>query len=414
MELFGQIFSERQKVKTNSILKGAVFAAVAAVCAFLSWISYASPLLVVTGYILPVLLLFAFYRCSFLQAYLWAFLFYTNAGLIRTVYITCQGFFGNRYFEEFVYYPRHHGYSESLYLIIVYSVLFMILKYVSPGEVLTRLLNELKKALFAISGLEFAGLVILLNSGIGQIKLSSFPITLVSVIALILAILLLYVKALHRAMDTERNLLEIRNLGMEQQYEELYQEYKRYRLLVHDERHMIQYLQECIARQDLTAANRFLNGYQEEMHRKDNTFYTGIQAFDFLLNIKKRKIDEFKISFHLDFNAEAIPIADSDLIVILGNLLDNAIEATVKCPPNRREITLKAARHNSMFFIQIKNTISKVPVLRGQKFVTDKEDQKKHGWGVESVKHIVKKYGGDFSFRVNEESFEVLILINEE
>ena len=65
-----------------------------------------------------------------------------------------------------------------------------------------------------------------------------------------------------------------------------------------------------------------------------------------------------------------------------------------------------------MFFMKIVNTFRNQPKIKNQRFITSKEDKKGHGWGIESVKHIVKKNNGEIFFDCSKEYFEVFVSIN--
>lgn len=64
-----------------------------------------------------------------------------------------------------------------------------------------------------------------------------------------------------------------------------------------------------------------------------------------------------------------------------------------------------------MFLLNIKNTSNFVPNIKNQRFVTNKEEKDKHGWGIESVKCIVKKYNGYISFKYDEKFLKYPLLL---
>ncbi len=75
-----------------------------------------------------------------------------------------------------------------------------------------------------------------------------------------------------------------------------------------------------------------------------------------------------------------------------------------------KEIYLRIWNVKRMFMLDMINSSSKRPVLKGNKFVTDKADKNLHGIGVEQVRRIVENYGGDISFQYDEAHFEVKII----
>lgn len=108
------------------------------------WDTYQSITIIRLGNILPVLFLFVFYKCTFVQAYLWEVLYLTNVALIKQIYITYVGTFNDKYFEEFFSYPRIHTYSEIIYLIIIYMTIFFVIKHLSISGIIKRLLYSYK------------------------------------------------------------------------------------------------------------------------------------------------------------------------------------------------------------------------------------------------------------------------------
>lgn len=98
---------------------------------------------------------------------------------------------------------------------------------------------------------------------------------------------------------------------------------------------------------------------------------------------------------------------------VLGNLLDNAIEACQKCG-EERYIHLQIRNVKKIFILRLKNSSIKEPKCRGGRFLTDKKDTNAHGMGVEQVKRIVSKYGGDIEFRYDSEHFEVNIIVSKQ
>ena len=122
-------------------------------------------------------------------------------------------------------------------------------------------------------------------------------------------------------------------------------------------------------------------------------------------------MDENEIDFELEVDLYEIPLKDAELGIILGNLLDNAIEATRKCEPDRRKIFLRVCNPNEMFLLCLRNSSAEMPVIVDNRFITTKEDRYAHGLGVESVKRIVERYNGNISFQYDDEHFEVDILI---
>lgn len=100
---------------------------------------------------------------------------------------------------------------------------------------------------------------------------------------------------------------------------------------------------------------------------------------------------------------------DSDLVVLFGNLLDNAIEACMKVESKYRRVDVKIGTQNELLFIQIDNSIGEPPIQKGRNLVTTKNEKMRHGYGLKSVENIVKKYDGTFSYYIEEKHFSIVI-----
>lgn len=377
------------------------------------WTSYESAFATILGNILPVLFLFAFFECTIIKAYLWQLLYLSNLGLLKIVYITYEGSFGNRYFQDFMYSPRTHSYSEIVYWLGILGAIAILIHNIPINRILGKILNTYKGQLFLVGICEWATLLVLMNFGNGQIYKEDLAVALIIVIIIMFSLLFMVIRMLGQAINAEKKLLDVRNEAVESQYREMRESYERYRYLIHDEKHMIFYLKECLDNGRFEEGKRFISSYQDNIVDTEKRSWTGIVTLDFVLNIKMRKIKELNIDFHLDSRVEHIPMEDADLVVVLANLFDNAIEACGKCEVENRIIELSVQSVNQMFILKMKNSCLSEPTMKNNRFITDKKEKNKHGWGIESVKHIVEKYDGQIAFQYSSSIFEVSIIIND-
>lgn len=90
-------------------------------------------------------------------------------------------------------------------------------------------------------------------------------------------------------------------------------------------------------------------------------------------------------------------IADVDYSILVGNLLDNAIEATIEAKEN--EVNLCLSFYEDRFVIEVKNCVVDKP--KSKQLLTNKKDKSKHGIGLKNIKDIVDKYNGQDVIEVN-------------
>lgn len=130
----------------------------------------------------------------------------------------------------------------------------------------------------------------------------------------------------------------------------------------------------------------------------------------FLVGIKSKEAESKKVTISYDFEKlPSINIPSTDLAIILGNALDNAIEAAEACE-GERKVELFVSLRNENVVITIRN-----PVLGNvdvNNLKTGKSDKSNHGFGVISMKNIAKKYNGEVIFYEENGLFTTSIVMN--
>jgi len=147
---------------------------------------------------------------------------------------------------------------------------------------------------------------------------------------------------------------------------------------------------------------------------KDNeadTFYssTGNIAFDSIINYKLGIAAKNDIS--LDINVKIpseLNIESTDITIILGNLLDNAINA-VGFTENP-SIHLAASYQKGRLFITLENTFDGVVNYKGEQIIS-RYDEKNRGLGLKSIRKTVERYNGEMNVTHTDKSFLVTILL---
>ena len=372
--------------------------------------SYLSVTGAISGNTVVPFFLFAFYNCRFIQSYLWEVAYLLNLGLLKILYIFAIGTFNGQTLENGLYNitSQTDPYSGVIWIMVISILAVILQKTIDIGTWMKKLLN---KHLFIVGSICF------IEGGVSYFLFIFFNATITDkdwiyaffvVTGLMLILLLISVWYYIRSIDTEKNLLEVRNNMMASQYQQLNEHYREYRCLVHDEKYMINFIEESLKSGDLEEIQQLLCRCKEKFVRKD--YWTGISIVDRVITMEKRKMDELDIDFCLNAEVMDIIVDDMDFIILFENLINNAIEAASKCKEKRKiELTMKNV--NDTLIFKLRNSNSKLPNRKGKKFLTDKMDTAGHGWGIESVKHIVEKYNGSVHFSYDESFFEVDIII---
>lgn len=129
-----------------------------------------------------------------------------------------------------------------------------------------------------------------------------------------------------------------------------------------------------------------------------------------VVDIKTDEAKEKNIRLNFEYqNIQKIEISDIDIAVLLGNALDNAIEAAAQVPDDFRNIDLLITIQNKSLIIYIKNPVSDNVDINN--LTSKKGDSINHGFGINSMKQIVDNYHGDIVFRCEDHIFEANIVL---
>ena len=141
--------------------------------------------------------------------------------------------------------------------------------------------------------------------------------------------------------------------------------------------------------------------------RSSKAIDTGHPSIDAIVENKLNKCDELKISTNISYQyAEPITINEIEIAVIIGNILDNAIEACQKVTDINKEIWGSITVDKQNIIINIKNTAESSNNLK-----TSKADKKSHGYGLKSITHIAKKYNGYAKFLFDNNIFTSYVIL---
>ena len=194
-------------------------------------------------------------------------------------------------------------------------------------------------------------------------------------------------------------------------YQEVENMYKKMRGWRHDYRNHIQTMKVLAEKGNLEAIKEYLNKLDGDLATVDTVVKTGNAMADAILNSKislaKSKGINVKVDAHVPVK---LKMSELDLCVILGNLFDNAIEASLPLPENERLIRVYMVMKNTQLYISFTNfTASKKQIKEANLFKTTKGDG--HGFGLVRIDSIIEKIDGYLSRNSEDGAFTTEILI---
>lgn len=158
---------------------------------------------------------------------------------------------------------------------------------------------------------------------------------------------------------------------------------------------------------------QYLNTIMKPYKASNNLIITNDRVVTAILTDKKAVCDHFNIPFTIQTSVHSVPILETEIITIIGNILDNAIEATQKIDENEKQyIDFIIKSSDSSLVIKCENSFNETPKVFKDNFITIKKDAVHHGIGLKNVKDIVNKYNGQIKTTYENNIFIISIDIN--
>ena len=217
-----------------------------------------------------------------------------------------------------------------------------------------------------------------------------------SIILIILVFSLILKLAENYKQKQDISLLELQNEMIVKSEKNTEQVFNLWRSSIHDYKHKIFAIKHWLDEGNIEKVRDFIEKESESLSQKIFYIKTGSAMVDAIINTKRNIAEEKGIVFSINV---AMPkmciVSDLDLVCILGNLIDNAIEACEKQDKKHMEVVVKVINSYQGQFTE--------------KTVTTKKEKYLHGIGLKNVKSIVEKYDG--TYEMSKEKDEVVTKI---
>lgn len=188
---------------------------------------------------------------------------------------------------------------------------------------------------------------------------------------------------------------------IENQIRETRNMYKQVRGWRHDYRNHIQNMKIQLAEKNYDGLDRYLDQLADDLNTVDTVVKTGNVMADAILNTKLTTAAKASIRTNVKAGVpEGLPLTDVELCAVMGNLLDNALEACARLPEEERFLRVYLGSLKNQFYLSIQNSAGAVKKSNGAYVTTKGGDL--HGYGIFRIDRVVKKYGG-YVNRQNEE-----------
>lgn len=364
------------------------------------------PIVMMASNLLGFFLLSYIYRVSFKTRILAVLLIYLTLICIEMLIVTISGYIKFSVAEQ-------NSYSSILGILIIRLVSYVVVTFINNFRNLRKGRIIPTTYWLCITVIPAASLYIIIVL---------FCSTDLTSIQLILSIMLLFAinftafhlydvitKVLNEQMD--KKLTEQQNLYYNKQFILIKESLQATKEIKHDWKNHLSTLYNLIQNGQTDSTLNHISKLLEFCNNKERQINCGNVIVDSILNYKIQESAKYDILVQTDISIpEDLNIPSFDLTVIIGNLMDNAMEAVLKINDNRY-IEFKMIYDRGRLLFYSKNAY--IGELKGivNNILTSKQDKENHGIGFKSIKNVLKKYDGDLNIQAENKIFTTEIIM---
>lgn len=209
-------------------------------------------------------------------------------------------------------------------------------------------------------------------------------------------------------VQTQYRLLEQQINYQIQHYNDLEISHNEIRSLRHDMKNHLQGVSALVRSGKVIEALDYLESVTKIFKPDSMIITTGNTVLDSLLNAKLMLMKEKKIEFSYKIEIpENIKVKPIDICVILGNSLDNAIEACDRIESGDKKITMVLAYKSSSLVYSLTNSTDGRLVKGKNHYLSSKKNYKEYGFGLSNITNIVDQYNGTLKIDLINNNFEL-------
>ncbi len=346
------------------------------------------------------------------------------------------------YFSVQKLFPFTEEQAEAVYLHTAGSVAFLLLGHVLVLAVLLYFLKrQMQKLLPAVRGRELCYLLLIPSAGIlfghmtavllfevqDGIYLELYErhpafLALVPLLAALFYLGTYLTVAFWQGMARLRQEREVCFAGFQkaqalrERMEETERFYEEFRRMRHEIRGHLTNLCGLARRGNYGEIEEYIARIDESMGVLDFTIRTGNPVLDVVVNDRRRQAESLGADFRSEFQYPDSGGYDAfDMGIILGNLLQNALEACEKVEKGKRYISLMGRKRGSFFLAEVRNSAAGTVIFGadGLPATTKEGEASMHGIGLANVRREVEKYMGEMELKMENGEFSAAVLLQE-
>lgn len=309
-------------------------------------------------------------------------------------------------------FPAHGTGSGQIAVWCVHLLLAVLLWYLLKHPDLTGREAFRFASMIAVAG--FAAVITLSEQTVLTIADDTLDMWTILAVVLMMSVL---VFNMNRQYEVEKELAELKSEQaelLERDYTALNSAYALNAKLFHDFHNHIGVLRRLLSHSRTDEAMQYLDELQTPVKEMTDTVWTGDETVDYLISSKGVTAEKNGIKYQVQAEfPRHTNLRSADLCAILGNLLDNALEAAKQIPEaEHRFVRLTIRRINQMLIIKVENSFLAPPVKQDGSLKTSKDRNGLHGWGLKSARTAAEKYDGMVQISYDENTFRAVAALS--
>lgn len=204
-------------------------------------------------------------------------------------------------------------------------------------------------------------------------------------------------------LENSRNMKEAealrqQSIGQLELYNSMRENYNIQRQRTHEYKNQIVCMDMLMKKKDYSKLEDYIGNISDGLDAQLDMVDTNNDVVNAIFNAKYYEAIKNDVLVVLKINdLSDIKISDNDIVTILSNLLDNAIEAAKQCDIGKRIVKIKMLYEDAVLSIAVSNSYKAEPVLTEDGYIrTTKKNREEHGWGMRNVVATLEKYNAEY------------------
>lgn len=196
----------------------------------------------------------------------------------------------------------------------------------------------------------------------------------------------------------EADILKQQSIGQLELYNSLRKNYDIQRKRTHEYKNQIMCIDSLLKKKKYDKLEEYINSIFNRLDGQLDMVDTNNEVVNAIINAKYYEALQNDVLFILKINdLSHIKVSDEDIVTILSNLLDNAIEAAGQCDIDKRTVGIKLLYEDDVLSIAVSNSYKTEPEIMEDGYMrTIKDDKEQHGLGIRNVVATLEKYNAEY------------------